>query len=281
MFPVLKKRVVADRTKEIVVAAPDVAARARAGQFVILRNTELGERYPLTIADFDTTAGTITLVFLEIGKSTIELGRVEPGEAIPDLVGPLGNPTRIERLGRVVCVGGGVGIAAAHPVARAFREAGNHVISIIGARTAPLLFYEDEMRAASDEVIVTTDDGSLGAKGLVTDRLAEIISRTGASAIGEVFAVGPSVMMRAVAEATRPHKIRTTVSLNPIMVDGTGMCGGCRVEVGGETKFACVDGPDFDAHLVDFDLLIARQKMYREHESRAAEACKLSGRLPP
>ncbi len=281
MFRILKKRVVAERTKEIVVAAPDVAAHARAGQFVILRNSALGERYPLTIADFDPAAGTITLVFLEIGKSTIELGRMGPGEAIPDLVGPLGNPTRIEQLGRVVCVGGGVGIAAAHPVARAFREADNHVTSIIGARTAALLFYEDEMRSASDEVIVTTDDGSRGARGLVTERLGEVIDRFGANEIGEVFAVGPSVMMRAVAQATRPHGIRTTVSLNPIMVDGTGMCGGCRVEVGGETRFACVDGPDFDAHLVDFDLLIARQKMYREHESRAAETCKLSDRLAP
>ena len=183
------------------------------------------------------------------------------------------------KLGNVVCIGGGVGIAAAHPVAKAFKGAGGHVIGIIGARTKELLFYEEEMRAASNELIVTTDDGSYGAKGFVTDRLVEVIERLGADQIREVFAVGPTIMMKAVAETTRPHGIRTTVSLNPIMVDGTGMCGGCRVEVGGETKFACVDGPDFDAHLVDFGLLMARQRMYLDEESQAAQECKLKERL--
>ncbi|MFH1730553.1 MAG: sulfide/dihydroorotate dehydrogenase-like FAD/NAD-binding protein [Planctomycetota bacterium] len=272
MFRIIGKRVVAEKTKEIVVEAPEIASHAAGGQFVILRNNEQGERYPLTIADYDAAAGTITLVFLEIGKSTSRLGRFEAGDSIADVVGPLGNPTDVGDAGTVICIGGGVGIAAAHPVAKAFREAGGHVIGIIGAKNDRLLFFEDEMRAACNELIVTTDDGSVGAKGFVTERLAEVVERLGAENIGEVFAVGPTIMMKAVAEATRPLGIKTTVSLNPIMVDGTGMCGGCRVEVGGETKFACVDGPDFDAHLVDFDLLMARQKTYHRHE---AQACKL------
>ena len=279
MFEILHKEVVTDKTKAIVVRAPDVAAHAQAGQFVILRNNERGERYPLTIADFDAAAGTVTLVFLEVGKSTSQLGRFGAGDAIADLVGPLGNPTHVDKAGNVVCIGGGVGIAAAYPVARAFREAGSHVIGIIGAKSKRLLFFEKEMDLACDELVVTTDDGSRGGKGFVTDRLAEVIERLGAANVGEVFAVGPTIMMKAVAEVTRPHGIRTTVSLNPIMVDGTGMCGGCRVEVGGETKFACVDGPDFDAHLVDFDLLMARQRTYLEHESQAAQACKLDEQL--
>jgi len=275
LFTIVKKRVVAENTKEIVVEAPEVAGHARAGQFVILRNNEQGERYPLTIADHDANAGTLTLVFLEIGKSTHQLGLFEVGDEIPDLVGPLGNPTELGRHEQAVVIGGGVGIAAAHPVAKAFKAAGKRVTAIIGAKNKDLLFYEEEMRAASDELVVTTDDGSAGAKGFVTERLVEVIETLGADQIGEVFAVGPSVMMRAVAETTRPHGIRTIVSLNPIMVDGTGMCGGCRVEVGGETKFACVDGPDFDAHLVDFDLLIARQGMYKSVESQAAQECRL------
>jgi len=279
VFKIISKRVVADRTKEIVVEAPDIAARAAGGQFVILRNDEEGERYPLTIADFDAAAGTVTLVFLEIGRSTRRLGELEVGDSIPDLVGPLGNPTHVVPLGTIVCIGGGVGIAAAHPVARAFRAGGNHVIGIISAKSEQLLFFEDEMRAACNELVITTDDGSKGAQGFVTERLAEVVERLGADQIGEVFAVGPTVMMKAVAEATRPHGIRTTVSLNPIMVDGTGMCGGCRVEVGGETKFACVDGPDFDAHLVDFDLLMARQRMYEHAESQADQGCRLEKQL--
>ena len=279
MFDIIAKRVVAKRTKEIVVSAPNVASHARAGQFVILRNNEQGERYPLTIADCDADAGTITLVFLEIGKSTSQLGEFEKGDSVPDVVGPLGCPSELPAGANVIVVGGGVGIAAAHPVAKALKAAGNHVTAIIGAKNKALLFYEEEMGAASDELIVTTDDGSVGAKGFVTERLVEVIEGLGADRIGEVFAVGPSIMMRAVAETTRPHGIRTIVSLNPIMVDGTGMCGGCRVEVGGETKFACVDGPDFDAHLVDFDLLMARQGMYKEVESQAAQECRLEAEL--
>ena len=279
MFRILKATTIADRTKEIVVEAADIASHAKAGQFVILRNSEQGERYPLTIAGFDAAAGTITLVFLEIGKSTSELGALGVGDSIPDLVGPLGNPTHVQKHENVICIGGGVGVAAARPVTEAFRNAGCRVMGIIGAKTKTLLFYEAEMRTASNELMVTTDDGSVGARGFVTDRLAEAIERLGADHIGEVFAVGPTVMMKAVAELTRPHAIRTTVSLNPIMVDGTGMCGGCRVEIGDETKFACVDGPDFDAHLVNFDLLMARQRMYHDEESQAAQACKLEQRL--
>ena len=279
MFKILTRRVVADRTREIVVEAPDIAAHAKAGQFVILKNNSAGERYPLTIADFDAARGTLTLVFLEIGKSTVQLGQFNVGDSIPDMVGPLGMPTHVEKRGTVVCIGGGVGIAAAHPVARAFKNAGNHTIGIIGAKSKNLLFFEDEMRAACDELIVTTDDGSHGQKGFVTHRLLEVANRIGAANIGEVFAVGPTIMMKVVADTTRPLGIKTTVSLNPIMVDGTGMCGGCRVEVGGQTKFACIDGPDFDAHLVDFDLLMARQRMYSSEEERMMHDCKLNHEL--
>jgi ferredoxin--NADP+ reductase len=279
LFKIIKKQLVAENTKEIVVEAPAVASHAAGGQFVILRNNEQGERYPLTIADHDAAGGTITLVFLEIGRSTRQLGCFEVGESIPDLVGPLGNPTEVGAVGNVICIGGGVGIAAAHPVAKEFQQAGSHVAGIIGAKNERLLFFEDEMRAACSELVVTTDDGSKGAKGFVTERLMEVVERLGANNVAEVFAVGPTVMMRAVAGATHPLGIKTTVSLNPIMVDGTGMCGGCRVEIGGETKFACVDGPDFDAHLVDFGLLMARQRTYHKHEGHAAQDCRLEGQL--
>ncbi|MBN1419088.1 MAG: sulfide/dihydroorotate dehydrogenase-like FAD/NAD-binding protein [Planctomycetes bacterium] len=270
MFEILGKERVAQRTVAITVRAPDVARAARAGQFVILRNTEEGERYPLTIADFDAAAGTIDLVFAELGAATMELGRFEPGDAILDLVGPLGTPSEIRTFGRVTAIGGGVGIAAIHPIARALREAGNHVTSIIGARSASLLFWQNRMARASDHVLVATDDGTSGRKGLVTDILADLIAS--GPPIDRVVAVGPTPMMRAVAEATRPHGIRTIVSLNPIMVDGTGMCGGCRVDVGGRKRFACVDGPEFDAHLVDFEGLMARQRAYKREEE---EACRL------
>jgi len=270
MFEILGKERVAQRTAAIVVRAPDIARAARAGQFVILRNTEEGERYPLTIADFDREAGTIELVFAELGAATIELGTFEPGDGILDLVGPLGNPSEIGRFGEVVAIAGGVGIAAIHPIARALREAGNRVTSILGARSASLLFWEDRMARASDRILIATDDGSRARKGLVTNLLAEEIAS--GRAIDLVVAVGPTPMMRAVAETTRPHGIRTIVSLNPIMVDGTGMCGGCRVDVGGRKRFACVDGPEFDAHLVDFDGLMARQRAYKREEE---EACRL------
>ena len=273
MNAILRKERYSEAVFMMAVAAPKVARKAQAGQFVIVRANETGERIPLTIADFHREEGELVLVVQEIGKSTRLLGEMEVGDRILDITGPLGRPTHIEKLGTVCCIGGGVGIAAVHPVARALREAGNTAISIIGARTRDLLFWEDRMRAASDELIVTTDDGSYAAKGFVTQRLGELIEA--GRRIHEVFAVGPTVMMRAVAETTRPHGIPTVVSLNPIMVDGTGMCGGCRVVVGGETRFACVDGPDFDAHQVDFDILLARQRQYLDHEKQADHECRL------
>jgi len=266
---ILRKERYSDAVFMMAIDTPLIARKAKAGQFVIIRATEEGERIPLTIADFDREKGELIIVVQEIGKSTKRLGAMEPGEKILDITGPLGVPTHIANVGTVCCVGGGVGIAAVHPVARAFKEAGNRVISIIGARNRSLLFWENEMRAASSELIVTTDDGSHAAKGFVTDRLNELVKA--GTKIDEVFAVGPTVMMRAVAEATRPHKIKTTVSLNPIMVDGTGMCGGCRVLVGGKAKFACVHGPDFDAHEVDFGNLLSRQRQYLDQEKLAVE----------
>ncbi|MFP4056558.1 MAG: sulfide/dihydroorotate dehydrogenase-like FAD/NAD-binding protein [Candidatus Brocadiia bacterium] len=272
MNQIVRKERYSDAVFMMAVAAPEVARKARAGQFVIVRTHEEGERIPLTIADFDAQRGELVLVVQEVGRATRRMGRMEVGDRLLDLTGPLGRPTHIERVGTVCCVGGGVGIAAVYPVARAFGEAGNHVVSIIGARSRSLLFWEAKMREASDELVVTTDDGSYAAKGFVTDRLEELL-REGRR-IDQVFAVGPTVMMRAVAETTRPHGIPTVVSLNPIMVDGTGMCGGCRVVVGGETRFACVDGPEFDAHQVDFDILMARQRQYLDHERQETGSCQ-------
>ncbi len=271
MSEVVSKEVLAERMKRIKLSAPEIARRALPGQFVIIRVNEEGERIPLTIQDADPQEGTITLVFLEIGKSTTLLGRLSIGDDILDVAGPLGRPSEIELYGTCVIVGGGIGSACALPVAKALKEAGNAVISIVGARTKDLVILEADFRKISDELYITTDDGTYGRKGLVTDVLRELI--VSGRRIDFVYAVGPAVMMRAVAEATRPHAIKTVVSLNPIMVDATGMCGGCRVEVGGETKFACVDGPEFDAHLVDFDLLIKRQRFYLEEEKCAMERC--------
>ena len=268
MNEIVRKERYSDAVFMMAIHAPLVARKAKSGQFIILRANEEGERIPLTIGDFDREKGELIIVVQEIGKSTKLLGTMEAGQSILDITGPLGIPTHIERVGTVCCVGGGVGIAAVHPVAKAFKAAGNQVISIIGARNRSLLFWEDEMRAASDELIVTTDDGSYAAKGFVTDRLKEVMAR---GPLAEVFAVGPTVMMRAVAETTRPHGIKTMVSLNPIMVDGTGMCGGCRVLVGGKAKFACVHGPDFDAHEVDFNNLLSRQRQYLDQEKSALE----------
>ena len=264
MNKILSKTVVADSTSLFVVEAPQIARKVRPGQFVILRVVEEGERFPLTVADFDADAGTITLVSLAIGVSTMVLDGLGEGDCILDVAGPLGNPTHIEKVGEVVCVGGGVGIAAIHPVARGFKQAGNRVTSIIGAKNESKLFWMDEMARASDELIVTTDDGSVGLKGFVTQRLQELIDAE--RKIDLVFSVGPTIMMKMVAAVTEPHGIRTWVSLNPVMIDGTGMCGGCRVAVGGEQKFTCVDGPDFDAHQVDFDLLLARLSAYESEE---------------
>lgn len=274
MYTVLKKEILAPKVKLFEVAAPQIAKKAQPGQFVILRVKEDGERIPLTIADFSREHGSITLIFQEVGGSTVELGALEEGEAILDLVGPLGRKTHITpEMGTVVCIGGGIGIAPIYPIARGMKLAGNKVISIIGARNSELLFWEDKMRAISDELYVTTDDGSQGEKGLVTHVLQRLIDS--GEKISEVVAIGPVVMMRGVARTTQPYDLHTVVSLNPVMVDGTGMCGGCRVSVGADIKFACVDGPEFDAHQVDFDGLMNRQKMYVEREKQHAQQCAL------
>lgn len=270
MYQIVRKKVLAPSINLFEVSAPMVAKKAQAGQFVILRIDEQGERIPLTIADFNRERGTITTIFQEVGATTRLLGRLNEGDYLLDFVGPLGLPTEVEKYGRVVCVGGGVGIAPIFPIARALREAGNEVISIIGARTKELLILEEEMRAVSDELIVCTDDGSYGRKGFVTQALTEVIEQRGN--VARVWGIGPMIMMRVLAEATRPYGVKTIVSLNPIMVDGTGMCGACRVSVGGETKFACVDGPEFDAHEVDWELAMRRLAMYKNEEEKAMAA---------
>ena len=269
MYKVTKKELLAEAMYGMDIEAPMVARKAQAGQFVIIRTHDEGERIPLTIADFDVEAGSVTIVFQVVGKTTAELAQVAEGESIQTFTGPLGRPTEIENFGTVVCIGGGAGIAPAYPVARSMREAGNHVISIIGSRTSELLFYEEQIASVSDEFYLATDDGSKGKHGRVTDVLKDLVDK--GVGIDKVFAVGPVPMMRAVAEMTRPLGIKTIVSLNPIMVDGTGMCGACRVTVGGETRFACVDGPEFDAHQVDFKELTTRQNMYRNMEQKARE----------
>ncbi|MDZ7374561.1 MAG: sulfide/dihydroorotate dehydrogenase-like FAD/NAD-binding protein [candidate division KSB1 bacterium] len=269
MRKIVAKEVLAPGIKKFVIEHPQIARKRQPGQFVIVRVHPEGERFPLTIADADPERGTITLVVQEIGHSTLELGRKEPGDFLMDVVGPLGRPTPIRHYGRVVCMGGGVGVAEIYPVARALKEAGNEVVGIIGARTRELVIMEAEMRSATHQLIVCTDDGSYGVHGLVTRPLQEMIDR--AERIDHVFCIGPVPMMKAVAEVTRRPGIPTSVSLNPIMVDGTGMCGACRVTVGGVTRFACVDGPDFDAHEVDFDELMKRLAQYRVEEQMSLE----------
>lgn len=282
MYRILEKQVLSDVTKLMVVEAPHVARKARAGQFVIVRIDEHGERIPLTIADYDREAGTITLIFQEVGKSTMHLGTLNVGDALATLAGPLGHPTEIANYGTVVCVGGGVGIAPIFPIARSLKEAGNHVVSIIGARTRSLLFWEDRMRAVSDELIVCTDDGSYGRKALVTEPLKELLEARGKE-IARVWAIGPAIMMKFVSLTTKPFGIPTIVSLNTIMIDGTGMCGGCRVLLEEGAQFVCVDGPEFDGHKVDWDNLLARLSFYREEERLAVERweheCRLEGVL--
>jgi ferredoxin--NADP+ reductase len=257
---------IAPAFKRYLVHAPEIARKHRAGQFVMVLLHDNGERIPLTIAGSDAEAGTITLVVQEVGKTTMEMGTMTPGDSI-EVVGPLGAETHIESWGTVVCVGGGAGIAPLLPIAAAVGEAGNHVVSILGGRTLGLVILRAEMAAVSDEIIYTTDDGSFGRRGLVTHALEDFIDERGKPAM--VFAIGPALMMKAVADLTGPLEIPTVVSLNTIMIDGTGMCGGCRVDVAGESKFVCVDGPEFDAHKVDFDLMIKRQRIYLREEDVA------------
>jgi NAD(P)H-flavin reductase len=248
------------------VDAPLISRKAKPGQFVIVRINSKGERIPLSLADINPEEGTISLIVMAVGKTTHEMSLMKEGDEILDLCGPLGEPTHIERVGRVILVGGGFGVAPLYPIARSYKAAGNEVVAIMGARKSDLLIYEEEMRRVSDRLVITTDDGSRGMKGVVTEALQHELEDGGA---GLVMAVGPAVMMKFVCKTTELFNVKTVVSLNPIMVDGTGMCGGCRVSVGGETRFACTDGPDFDGHLVDWDLLMDRQKTYAKEEKRS------------
>jgi ferredoxin/flavodoxin---NADP+ reductase len=273
MSQIIGKRRLSDEVYRVDVDAPLVARERRAGQFVIVQtDDDFGERIPLTIADADPVRGSVTLVFQTVGASTHKLAAKEIGDHIT-LLGPLGNPTHIERFGRAVCVGGGIGLAPLHPIVQALKKAGNAVTVIAGARTKDLLIMQEELAALADEFIVVTDDGSAGRKALVTEPLKEACSS--ASPPNIVVAIGPPIMMKFCAETTRPFGVRTLVSLNTIMIDGTGMCGGCRVSVGGETKFVCVDGPEFDGHAVDWDGMMSRLRSYKKQEEEAHHKCHL------
>jgi ferredoxin--NADP+ reductase len=271
MFGIRATRVLAPGVKRFWIEAPRVATHWKPGQFVIVRSTHEAERIPLTIAEGDAEEGWISIIVQAVGASTTVLNSLEPGDSFADVAGPLGAPSKIGRVGTVAVIGGGVGTAIAYPTAVAYHQAGNSVVGIIGGRSRDYVILEDELRAACDEVHVVTDDGSYGREGLVTDVLADMLES--GMVLNEVLAIGPIPMMRAVADVTRPFGVHTVVSLNPIMVDGTGMCGGCRVLVGGETRFACVDGPEFDAHLVDFDVLTMRNRAYRAFEQGKLEQC--------
>jgi ferredoxin--NADP+ reductase len=269
MFRIMEKRLLAPAVHQLVVEAPLVARRARPGNFVIVRTDETGERIPLTIADYDPEKGTVMLVVQEVGKSTMDIGLMEEGDSFTDVAGPLGQATPIKKVGTIVGVAGGIGVAPLLPQIKLHKEIGNHVITIVGARTRDLLILKDETEQASHEVIFATDDGSFGYHGFVTGALEELIKQ--GRQIDEVTAIGPVRMMQATCNLTRKYNIPTLVSLNAVMVDGTGMCGCCRVTVGGETKFSCVDGPDFDGHKVDFDELASRQAFFRDEENLARE----------
>jgi ferredoxin--NADP+ reductase len=278
MYKIVKKRVLneAATTIEMVVEAPLVARNAKPGQFIILRLDEYGERIPLTIADYDREKGTVTIMFQPVGQTTQMLNLMEEGDYIADFVGPLGKPTNMEGLKKVAIVGGGVGCAIAYPVAKGMHEAGIEVDMIAGFRSKDIVILEDEMRAGCTNLYITTDDGSYGEKGFTTDKLKQLIES--GKQYDEVVAIGPAVMMKFVCAVTKPYGIKTIVSLNPIMVDGTGMCGCCRVTVGGHTKFACVDGPEFNGHEVDWDELIKRNSFYIEEETEAKKhVCRLTG----
>jgi NAD(P)H-flavin reductase len=277
-FEIVSREDFSDVTYLLEVRHPLMAKAARPGQFVIVMSHEHGERIPLTIADFDRAKGTVTLVIQAVGKTTREMQQsCRVGTTLHAMVGPMGIPSPTGKAKKVVCVGGGLGVAPIFPQARGFKEAGAYVIGVLGFRTRSLVFWEDKFRACCDELIVCTDDGSAGLKGLVTEGIRRAIEKH--PDIDEVVAIGPPVMMKGCAEATRAHKIKTLVSLNPIMVDGTGMCGGCRVKIGDQVKFACVDGPDFDGHLVDFDDLMTRLRRYTQVERAAAERWSANCRM--
>ena len=278
MFEILKREEMADGTVVLnEISAPQIAKKAKPGQFVILKANEQGERIPLTMADTNVKKGTVTVIYQVVGKSTALFKSLQVGDHYQDVIGPLGQPTHLEKLGNVVCVGGGTGVAVLHPITRGLKEFGNNVAAIIGARSKDLLILEDKMKAASHELHVCTDDGSYGHHGFVTDVLKDILERDN---VKLVVGIGPVPMMKFVAKITADYNVKTLVSLNAIMVDGTGMCGCCRVSVGGKTQFACVDGPEFDGHQVDFDELTQRLDAYKDEEKRAYEKheheCKLS-----
>jgi NAD(P)H-flavin reductase len=264
---IVSNEIIAPSVFRMVVEAPEVAKYKKAGQFVVVRPTERGERIPLTTLMEDKNKGLITLIYQVVGKTTAVMALMEPGEELCDVAGPLGQPTHIERFGTVIAIGGGIGTAPLYPIVQAMKEKGNYIISILGARSKPLLILENEMRQVSDEVVIVTDDGSYGEKGFVTDALQKIIER--GTKPDFVIAIGPAIMMKMVAILTKPYNIKTVASLNTIMVDGTGMCGSCRVTVGGETKFVCVDGPEFDAHQIDFDEMMKRLSAYKKEEEES------------
>jgi ferredoxin/flavodoxin---NADP+ reductase len=264
MFKIVKRHEMAKGTVVLnEIDAPLIARKAKPGQFVILKANENGERIPLTMAETNPREGTITIVYMVVGKSTALFRDLQVGDTYQDVIGPLGRPTHIEKVGNVLCVGGGTGVAVLHPITRAYKEAGNHVTCIVGARTKELLILEDKMRSASDELLICTDDGSYGHHGFVTDVVKTILAK---ETVQQAVAIGPVPMMKAVCAITKDYSVPTMVSLNPIMIDGTGMCGGCRVSVGGENKFACVDGPEFDGHKVNFDELQTRLRAYCDDE---------------
>ena len=272
MYPIISTEELVPRVHLYRVAAPRIAKKAAAGQFLILRVDENGERIPLTIADWDASEGTVSVVFMEVGTTTTKLGRLKAGDNIADIVGPLGNPTEVENFGTVCLMAGGFATATIMPIARAMKAAGNRVITIVGARNKDLLFWRDRLSAVSDELIITTDDGSAGRRGVVTEPIKEMLER--GERIDRVIAIGPSIMMKFSSLTTKPFGVKTIVSMNPIMVDGTGMCGCCRVSVAGQTRFACVDGPEFDAHAIDWDNFMVRQRSYVDEEKRSLEKCR-------
>ncbi len=285
MYKIIKKEKLVQDIDRFYLKAPLIAKKAKAGQFVVIRINEEGERIPLTIADYNRSRGTISIVSLRAGKTTAMLSNLKKGDNILDVVGPLGNASEIKNFGRVICVGGGVGIAAILPITRELKKAGNYMISVIGARSRELLILQKEIKNTSDELHICSDDGSIGYHGFVSGFLKEYLSKNQDRAdkktdVKRVIAIGPALMMAAAARVTRPFNIKTVVSLNSIMVDGTGMCGSCRVEVGGKTRFACVDGPEFDGHKVNFDLLLSRQKIYCDHEGQCMGLYKHKCKLP-
>ncbi len=275
MFPIVTREEMAQGTVILnEIEAPLIARKAKPGQFVILKANEEGERIPLTMAETNPAKGTITIIYMVVGKSTALFRDLKVGDGYQDVIGPLGRPTHVEKVGTVLCVGGGTGVAVLHPITRAMKEAGNHVICVIGARNKDLLILEEKMKAASNDLRICTDDGSYGHHGFVTDVVKEVLAQT---QVQQVVAIGPVPMMKAVCNITKEKNVPTLVSLNPIMIDGTGMCGGCRVSVGGKTKFACVDGPEFDGHLVNFDELNLRLKAYCTEEKQCYDGyCRLA-----